>query len=63
MHLSLWPEANGEASDKRIKKGGINISEIHSDLEQSERESVMGAFTVGHIKVLVATDILSRGLI
>ncbi len=47
---------------RELKKGGINISEIHSDLEQSERENVLGAFTAGRIPVLVATDILSRGI-
>jgi ATP-dependent RNA helicase RhlE len=47
---------------RELKQGGFNISEIHSDLEQSERESVLGAFTAGRIPVLVATDILSRGI-
>jgi len=47
---------------RELKHGGFNISEIHSDLEQSERESVLSAFTAGRIPVLVATDILSRGI-
>ena len=47
---------------KELKHGGINVSEIHSDLLQSERESVFSAFTAGRIPVLVATDILSRGI-
>ena len=47
---------------RELKHGGFNISEIHSDLEQSERENVLGAFTAGRIPVLVATDILSRGI-
>lgn len=47
---------------RELKHSGINISEIHSDLEQSERENVLGAFTAGRIPVLVATDILSRGI-
>jgi ATP-dependent RNA helicase RhlE len=45
-----------------LKHGGFNIAEIHSDLEQNERESVLSAFTAGRIPVLVATDILSRGI-
>jgi ATP-dependent RNA helicase RhlE len=45
-----------------LKQGGFNIAEIHSDLEQNERESVLSAFTAGRIPVLVATDILSRGI-
>ncbi len=47
---------------KELKHGGFNISEIHSDLEQAEREKVLSAFTAGRIPVLVATDILSRGI-
>lgn len=47
---------------RELKQAGFNIEEIHSDLEQSQRESVLGAFTSGRIPVLVATDILSRGI-
>lgn len=46
----------------RELKGNFTIAEIHSDLEQSERESVLSAFTAGRIPVMVATDILSRGI-
>ncbi len=45
-----------------LKQAGFTIAEIHSDLEQNERESVLSAFTAGRIPVLVATDILSRGI-
>jgi ATP-dependent RNA helicase RhlE len=47
---------------RELKQAGFNIAEIHSDLEQSERENVLSAFTAGRIPVLVATDILSRGI-
>ncbi|NOT52061.1 MAG: DEAD/DEAH box helicase [Chitinophagaceae bacterium] len=47
---------------RELKLGKINVAEIHSDLEQSERENVLGAFTAGRIPVMVATDILSRGI-
>jgi ATP-dependent RNA helicase RhlE len=47
---------------RELKQGGFNIEEIHSDLEQSQRESVLQAFTSGRIPLLVATDILSRGI-
>ena len=45
-----------------MKQAGFNIEEIHSDLEQAQRESVLGSFTSGRIPLLVATDILSRGI-
>ena len=35
---------------------------FHSGLEQSERESVMLKFRSGEIKLIIATDILSRGI-
>ena len=35
---------------------------MHSDLEQSERESVMMDFKNNKIDILVATDIVSRGI-
>lgn len=47
---------------RELKQGGFTIEEIHSDLEQAQRENVLGAFTSGRVPVLVATDILSRGI-
>ena len=40
----------------------INVAAMHSDLEQSVREQVMKDFRNGHIDVLVATDVVSRGI-
>lgn len=40
----------------------INSGEMHSDLEQAERDQMMFKFKSGQIDVLVATDILSRGI-
>ena len=47
---------------KTLKQSGFSIEEMHSDLEQSQRESVVGGFTSGRIPIMVATDILSRGI-
>lgn len=47
---------------RELKHGKFNVAEIHSDLQQAERENVLGAFTAGRIPVMVATDILSRGI-
>ena len=35
---------------------------MHSDLSQAERDEVMLAFKAGQVDVLVATDIVSRGI-
>ena len=45
-----------------LKKMGLNADAMHSDLEQSQRDDVMYRFKAGKIDVLVATDILSRGI-
>lgn len=47
---------------RELKHAKLNAAEIHSDLEQSEREEVLLGFGSGRIPVLVATDILSRGI-
>ncbi|MDR0699949.1 MAG: DEAD/DEAH box helicase [Tannerella sp.] len=45
-----------------LKRKNINVEAMHSDLEQSNREQVMKDFRNGHIDVLVATDVVSRGI-
>lgn len=47
---------------KVLRKEGFSIGEMHSDLDQEKREDVMLDFKSGKIKVLVATDIVSRGI-
>lgn len=45
-----------------IKRAGFNARAMHSDLEQSERDQVMFEFRSGKIDILVATDIVARGI-
>ncbi|WP_315321141.1 DEAD/DEAH box helicase [Prevotella aurantiaca] len=40
----------------------INCGQMHSDLDQSQRDEMMFKFKSGQIDVLVATDILARGI-
>ena len=47
------------AAFKRMK---LNVGEMHSDLDQSQRDVVMREFKNGRIDILVATDIVSRGI-
>ncbi len=47
---------------QELKKTGIKAEEIHSTLEQAARENVIIRFKSGNIPVLVATDIVSRGI-
>jgi ATP-dependent RNA helicase RhlE len=46
----------------QLKRAKLNVAEIHSDLEQHEREDVMNKFKAKRISIVVATDILSRGI-
>ena len=47
---------------RTLNKSGFRASEIHSGLDQSSREETLRNFKNKKIKVLVATDILSRGI-
>ena len=45
-----------------LQRAKISAEQIHSDLDQDKRESVLSLYKQRKIKVLVATDILSRGI-
>ncbi len=45
-----------------LKRMNFNVAAMHSDLEQTQREEVMKEFKNGHIDILVATDIVARGI-
>ncbi|MBO5251945.1 MAG: DEAD/DEAH box helicase [Bacteroidaceae bacterium] len=47
---------------KAFKRMNLNVGEMHSDLEQSQRDQIMHEFKNGRINILVATDIVSRGI-
>lgn len=47
---------------KALRHERFKIGEMHSDLEQDKREDVILDFKSGKINVLVATDIMSRGI-
>ncbi len=45
-----------------LVRRGLHIVEMHSDLDQSQRDDVMHRFKTAQNNVLVATDIVSRGI-
>lgn len=45
-----------------LKRKGFNVGAMHSDLVQREREEIMLAFKNRRISILIATDIVSRGI-
>jgi ATP-dependent RNA helicase DeaD len=48
--------------ERRLTKRFENVACIHGDLAQSARDRVMAAFREGKVKVLVATDVVGRGI-
>ena len=53
---------NVKQLSNELKRANFSIEEIHSDLEQNKREEVLQDFRNKKLKILVATDILSRGI-
>jgi superfamily II DNA/RNA helicase len=47
---------------RRLERAGLNVRDIHGDLEQSQRTQALDAFKRGEIDFLVATDVAARGL-
>ena len=45
-----------------LRNKGLDARQMHSDLDQKDREAVMLDFRNGKVQVLVATDIVSRGI-
>ena len=41
---------------------GLAVQSLHGDREQCDREQALGDFRTGRVRVLVATDLASRGL-
>ncbi len=47
---------------KTLSRLGLSVGEMHSDLEQAQRDEIMHQFRSRRINILVATDIVSRGI-
>ncbi len=47
---------------RSLRKAESNVEGISSDLEQKDRENVLLAFKAKRTRILVATDVLSRGI-
>jgi ATP-dependent RNA helicase RhlE len=53
---------NVSAVTKALKAAELSVEAISSDLDQTERENVMLRFRSKEIRILVATDVISRGI-
>ncbi len=47
---------------KQLERAGIRGAAIHGNRSQAQREKALASFRRGHVKVLVATDVVSRGI-
>jgi len=48
--------------EKTLRRTENSMRAFHSDLEQAERESIMRGFKSRTLRILIGTDILSRGI-
>ena len=51
-----------DACSRRLARSGITCAAIHGDRSQAQRERALKAFRAGECDVLVATDVLARGI-
>jgi len=47
---------------EHLKAMGFNAEGLHGDLDQTDREKIVKAYRRSEIKIMVATDVASRGL-
>jgi ATP-independent RNA helicase DbpA len=50
------------ALERALVAQGVSVSSLHGDLEQRDRDRVMAKFRNGSTRVLLATDVASRGI-
>ena len=48
--------------NKALQRAGFRSSEIHGDMEQSQRIAELDRFKAGDVNILVASDVAARGL-
>lgn len=48
--------------NKMLRKMGLSAGEMHSDLDQAQRDHIMHEFRNERVNILVATDIVARGI-
>jgi len=53
---------NVKLLEKKLRQADGSVKAFHSDLEQAEREEIMREFKSKKIRILIGTDILSRGI-
>lgn len=60
VFISARDDADGVA--RKLAKAGIPVAALHGDKDQGAREQALGDFKAGKVRVLVATDLMARGI-
>ncbi|HGS5804444.1 TPA: DEAD/DEAH box helicase [Vibrio parahaemolyticus] len=58
----IGAKENADGLAKRLNKAGILTNALHGNKSQDEREEALAQFKSGQIQVLIATDLLARGI-
>ncbi|HCG8479833.1 TPA: DEAD/DEAH box helicase [Vibrio parahaemolyticus] len=58
----IGAKENADGLAKKLNKAGISTNALHGNKSQAEREEVLAQFKSGQIQVLIATDLLARGI-
>ncbi|WP_031411666.1 DEAD/DEAH box helicase [Vibrio parahaemolyticus] len=58
----IGAKENADGLAKKLNKAGISTNALHGDKSQAEREEALAQFKSGQIQVLIATDLLARGI-
>ncbi|EGS1995961.1 DEAD/DEAH box helicase [Vibrio vulnificus] len=58
----IGAKENADGLAKKLNKAGISTNALHGDKSQAEREAALAQFKSGQTQVLIATDLLARGI-
>ena len=70
INQNPWPQVlvfigakdNADALTKRLNKAKISVSALHGNKSQEERAQALDSFKNGDTRVLIATDVMARGI-
>ena len=48
--------------EDRFRADGFTVDSLHGGMEQTDRDKIMEAFRLSHIRVLLSTDLTARGI-
>ncbi len=58
----IGAKENADGLAKKLNKAGISTNALHGNKSQDEREEALAQFKSGQVQVLIATDLLARGI-